>query len=763
MPSNHQYAKLLAFFSAALFLTISLWILDPEVEAQSDRTGYYQGDPVYDTARVFGANVGSGDLDNDGENEMALCDFQGNVILLDPDESGKFVPEVIWTEPGPPVKPKSLFDIRVDDIMLDRSGPEIIVGGDTNNLTVIYHEGGSWESDVIYRSPVQIWAITIGEFDSESEGEEIFLSSFEESADDRVLRYLKRGSGGDWIQEDIDMPYTVKAAEVIDMDPGIAGNEVWVTTSYQQIDTGDTLSLLLKVYHNGTNWTTEEIGNNSKRLIANLKGGDIWSGHSGNELFTVDFSGRCIMYWYDNGSVESREIFRATDARGSFALLEGMGVGDFNPLNDREEILVTGYYNDVHQIIDLDGEVEVDLIWSRELLDPIQEISGINVGNVKEDIPGNEVLVASRNGWVEVVGFEQDGINFQLEVNEIEMVEGSEKTITATIRPMGMMRGDVTISFSGDEDLNISIPSTITIEEHESYDFDITITAPEIDSPEKSYQLQIDAQSDGFLESGELDVDVFGVGKDQRLMVKPSTGSLLIEAETAFTSEVTFEGFGEHDSIDIIHDADPGLDVDLMTTLEVGESATLTVTAMEGAQTGEKSIQLSAVAGDIILDTATVSVFVYSLDTQLLVELDSREENEYSVDVDYLCPVNLENITMVVAVGNYMIETREVDLTTGKGFKLDFMIDQDIQGNVAVAFMDQNGEEIASYDLHEVQYVEIEEYGEDEEEFTSSLLFIALLIAIIIAVSVIVILLSYMLKPKKEREFTEPESRNYDE
>ena len=690
--------------------------------------------------------MGVGDVDHDGEGEVSICDFQGNVLLLDRSGDG-FKSSTIWSEPGPPTMSKTLHEIRVGDILLDKEGPEIIVGGNSRNLTVLYYEGGQWFSEVIYESPVQIWSMGIGDFDTESPGEEIFLASWEESKDDRVLRYLKRSGGNQWVEEDIQMPHTVKAVEIVDADPSVPGKEAWVTTSAQTQDPvsgGEyTLSLLLEVYKEGGEWTYEQVDSNIGKLIANVEGGDIWTGHPGNELITVDFNGNCTIYWEEGGNFLKEVVFKATDDLGNYALLEGLVVGDFNPLKEGDEALVTGYYNDVTQIIDMDGTITADLAWEKDLIDPNLEISGINVGDVLPDVPGNEFIVGSRQGWVEVVNFERDGFDLEVQDTVVQMFEDTTRDVEASIIPRGYLRGLANISFEGDVDLWVAAPSNKQVDDHDPVDFKFSITANSIDTARETYTFSLVVEMEGMEKSVDIQVTILGQNIESSLDLLPSTGVVYKEIGQSFKSKATLRYWGEMEAVDVEVEHPSYLMVTYDDPIPSGGSSIIRISPLDNAVLGSTKVTVHTFYQGEEVASGEISLLIYSLQEWFTAELRDEGENHYAADLRFTGPASVSNLTVVLKIdGNTMLSVEEGFLV-GEVNSYNITTSDENRGMVTVELRNPADQVIATFELGEV------EYQKDEGNRTLTYIFMVLVIILVI----VILLVAIFYKPKdKEKD-----------
>ena len=88
------------YFSALILLSVLFAgaILPEEAsgDTRADSGGYYGSERIYNSTRSLSGGMGAGDLDGDGEIEVAFCDFSGNVVMLEPRVEGGFRAMPIW-------------------------------------------------------------------------------------------------------------------------------------------------------------------------------------------------------------------------------------------------------------------------------------------------------------------------------------------------------------------------------------------------------------------------------------------------------------------------------------------------------------------------------------------------------------------------------------------------------------------------------------------------------------------------------------------
>lgn len=621
---------------------------------RGEETGFFSSVQIFRSARSLSGGIGIGDVDDDGRNEVVICDFEGNVVMLKETAPGEFQSTKIWEDPRKGASVQGLLDLYVGNVLLDRPGVEILVGGYSRNLTVIYHTGSGFESRVIYVSPYQIFNIAVGEFDPASPGEEIFLASFEmgvtDASADRMLRMLRRVDG-EFVSREFELPDTPKAVEVADIDPSVPGTEVWVTTSGRREIDGGPESGLYQVTLDGN---VVERYKDPERLIANVKAGDLWSGNPGNELITVDFGGWCKVMWIKDGELEVQEIFRATSKTGDTALLEGLIVGDFNPRLPGVEALTTGYYNDVTQITEVGGEMVDDLIWATDVEDPFLELAGLAIGDFSEIRPGSEIALASRQGWVQLIYFELDGIDLDADEEVVEMPDGSSKEFYVTVVPRGYIRGSVSFSVEGGEGLEFTFPPNVMITSHDPFQVPVEVEADFGDGQARSVPFRLLAASGAY--SAEMDMMV-----DLKLPGSISLGSsyIVMYPELGITREVevTLTGL---DEVQIGVETPEGLTALSSEVLKRGVPDKLILVAEKDAPPGTYPVTVSGAVSGEVLAQSVLLVKVTGLSEDVSVKIEMVSQDRYRVTSDYKGGRLDVPVDVAVFVGKNMQDTRSV-------------------------------------------------------------------------------------------------------
>ena len=231
MSFLHRFSALGITMVFVLFALAGVIFVPAEAEVVFTRGevgGVFVGEEIYRSSRSLSGGMAAGDPDRDGDIEVAFCDFEGNVILLEPREGGGFDPVFIWQVEGPQGSNKTLFDLVIADVDPDREGQEIITAGDAGSplkeIYMLWFNGTGWEVEVIHSGLQRTFDLDIGDIDP-APGDEILFGSFQHE-EDFALHYLYR-DGGIWKERSIPTIEAVKAITYEDADPTVPGKEIW--------------------------------------------------------------------------------------------------------------------------------------------------------------------------------------------------------------------------------------------------------------------------------------------------------------------------------------------------------------------------------------------------------------------------------------------------------------------------------------------------------------------------------------------------------
>ncbi|MEA3559428.1 MAG: hypothetical protein U9R75_09275, partial [Candidatus Thermoplasmatota archaeon] len=661
--------------------------------------------------------MGSGDVDRDGDIEIVFCDFEGNVILLEPDGKGDFDSLVIWQVEGPPGSNKTLFDLMVHDVDPDLPGVEIITAGDagsdgTKDVYMISYDGTEWRSEVLFSSQFRIFDLEIGDIDP-APGEEIILSSFKHE-EDLAIHYLFR-SGASWLESTIPTTEAPKAVTVADADPNIPGPEVWACIAGWN-DQGGVESHLIECYRDGSEWVEKIIYTNPNELIANVKIGDLWSVHPGNEVIIAELSGWCRYLYSSGSSFQIEDIFQAETTAGSSSGLEGLAIGEFNPMNHGEEAMVTGYYNQVTQIIEVDGELVSDLAWVKEVDNARLEISGVDVGEVTDQNEGNEILIASLQGWIEVLSYEYDGISLEAPVTEIEIDVGDTTNVFLEIVPRGLHSGSVVVSAEPVSGISLNIPSSLELQQQSILEVPVIVEVLSSFGDPRTVTLTFNAVSGPYSSSMDIDIDVkLPGGGDVQLMIEPPVGTIYQEGGATHISRFSVLDAEGYDYLEITSSTVEGIQIYANTPISPGQEQEITISVEGTPELGSHSISITASYGGLTVAQGGLIIEVVSMAESFATSVRevTGSENMYLAEIEFEGPREVNLVRVDLFVGDEKIYSEARDFSPGQNFSYLFSLDKDTEGKVMIMLSTLSDTVVRSDICAEVTYVPEESTDDD--------------------------------------------------
>ncbi|MBN1389409.1 MAG: hypothetical protein JXA22_02085 [Candidatus Thermoplasmatota archaeon] len=696
--------------------------------------GVYEGEEIYRSSRALSGGMASGDPDQDGDTEIAFCDFDGNVILLEPRGDGGFDPIFIWQVEGPQGSNKTLFDLLIADVDPEKEGQEIITAGDAGiplkEIYMIHYNGTAWVTEVIHRCQFRIFDLELGDIDP-APGMEILFGSFQHE-EDLALHYLYR-DGDLWKERSIPTTEAVKAITVADADPTVPGEEIWACIAgWNQF--GGVESHLVEIYRSGASWVENIIYTHDTELISNVRIGELWSEHDVNEIIITELSGWCrLMYWKE-GEFVMEDIFQADTISGQNSGLEGLSIGDFNPLHPGDEAVVTGYYNKVTQVIEVDGEIVADLAWMKDVEDPRLEIAGVEVTDVSEETPGNEVLIASLQGWIELLWFQDDGIGVGSDSTIIEVEDGGDKEMILEISPEGRFTGPVTVTASVPSGLTLTFDKDLELRFQESESLSVLIEAEEQGS-ERTSNVKFTVSGGGH--STEFDLTVRVVNFDiVQLVVTPQVGRIYQEGVNTCSASISLLGGQEYDYLDLaVATLVDGLAVNVDTPISPDEDNEITVSVVGKPSLGSNTITITGSYNGIIAAMGSFKVNVVALSAQLDASMRpvTGDINRYILNLNFTGWDPVQMVEIEMSIGERSLYKLTRDLQTGDSVVVPFSLEKGDDGDVVVTVRSISGDMIFQDDLGVVEYKEKDGGGLNIIE-----------IAIIVVIVLIGLVLVYM-------------------
>ncbi len=730
----------------ALMFCSALYVQGAE-DPGEDQGRYFGSERIYNSTRSLSGGMGAGDLDGDGDIEVVFCDFSGNVVMLSPQSDGSFNALPIWEEEGPQGTDRGLFDLVVADVLEDFPGPEILVGGYSGNLYAIHREGGLWTHTVLYTTPmyddvkrIRIFDIEVADVDP-APGPEILIGSMinDQLEPDRYLRYVYR-SGSDWDSVEIEVPDAVKVIDVGDADPTLDGDEIYITTSGWN-EVGGTDSSLVQLHRNGTSWDQRTLFRNPENLIANVRVGEFWSGHEGKELITAGLSGWCRVFWENGGTFQRKDVFQAKTSAGESSAIEGLAIGDFNPRHDGDEAMVTGYYNVVTQVYEVEGEVVGETAWKTDAENIRLEFAGVEVVDVSDKFSGNEVLVANLAGWIEMLYYQDDGLSLILPDGTLEVDVDSVEQFNIEIIPEGSVSGDLVVDITGGDMVDVIYDRDHSLVQGERLNVPVVIDP--ISGEERTFRLNVTVSVGDISRSGEVTVRIVPAGGGFSILVQPSTVILYDKGGNTMTSTVSLVGAEAYDQIELSVNEVNGLSIMVDSPIRPGDTKNLIIQANPGF-IGSRTLTLTGSYNGVPIAQASIMVEVRSLSQELDFQLKKDSNDRYFVRIFLNGSAPVKGMTIAIQIGDEVIYRTTLDMEPNSQVDLPpLALEKGDKGQVSV-----KATNVADADI-EIMNLGPVEIPDDEKDKSSGWELLLGVVIIVIAIVVVIVLFLFV-KPKQD-------------
>ena len=459
-----------------------------------------------------------GNFDNDSYSELVTvgATSEGIVSLIDyNNKNNSFDPIILWWDPE-----GSLVDVAVGELDSSHNGPEIVVGGYSGRLNLLYYFNKTYTKNItIWNSSMNessstlnhIYGLDIGDLDNRYAGNEIAL------ADAATMNvYILFRNGSVWEENIIpinDVPRNLVVGEFDAEHPGLELLVMCINGTVYEIAYSSEQST----------WVTVEIFKDSKTPF-NAIFGDFNETHTGNEIIITGLSKNTTLLW-GAGDTWYKQIIWTSEGQ-----LEGICLGDFDHNHDGEELCLTGYLNTA--ILLYQNETG----WYNELIytdpDTFQtELNGALVVDFYPHNPGSELIIIGFLGKIRMLTFLPP--DFEL------TAPSTSKTVTASEFTTFQVILDVLSGYSSKVRLDITgLPPGTTFEfsdpvldstVQDKNNSILTIYTSATTLPE-TYNLTIIGKS---LDAGKerylnvtLEVDPLPKEPDFRIKISPPSGEL---------------------------------------------------------------------------------------------------------------------------------------------------------------------------------------------------------------------------------------------
>jgi hypothetical protein len=403
-------------------------------------------DSTYNATDIFSVHGGSlaggmvsVNLDEDTLQEILVVggSHEGETNLIDYNtENDTFDSTILWWDEN-----GGLIDIAVGEIDPTHDGLEILVGGYSGNLTVLYYTGvdSAINKTIWNTSPVKedskdlqdIFSIAIGDFDPRTTGNEIAVADAT-----TYFLYLLSNNDNKWVETKVPLGDQPRSLEVNEFDSSNSGKEILAMCVNGSV---------FKVSFDTTteDWSVVEIFKDDNTPF-NAIFSDFNSTNSGNEIIITGLSWNTTLVWGSGETWYNKTIWHAPGA------LEGIAYGDFDQLNDGKEICLTGYLNTAVMLYPTDAGTK----WANELIfkdqDALQtELNGVVVTDFYDKNPGNELIIIGFNGKVRMLVFQSPDFELSVSSATKTVQAGNFESFRFQLEIISGYDADIKLSFFG--------------------------------------------------------------------------------------------------------------------------------------------------------------------------------------------------------------------------------------------------------------------------------------------------------------------------
>ena len=403
------------------------------------RSGFFQGKrstyKVTQIHHVHGSSLAGGvvhgNFDADSTQELIFVggSGEGRTTLLDYNETTReFEPQVLWWDPN-----GGLIDIQLGELNNTNPGDEILVGGFSGNLTMLFFNStGFAQNQTIWNTTNQnnIFGMAIGDLNN-LVGNEIAVVD----ATTEIL-YILTSVGENWVETKVPLDDKPRMVYIGDIDSSHSGNEVLVLCV-------DGTVYCATHEHATNNWSVVEMfKDDNSPLSAAIVDVDLNNNHSGNEVVIASLSWNTTVLWGSGTTWENRTIW------GAGGGLEGIGYGDFDHLHDGSELCIAGYSNTAEMIYPTEDG------WYNETIffdpDPLQtELNGALVTDFYPDNPGSELLLIGFKGPVWMLIFEPPDFKLNISYSLKQVQAGELETFQISLTTTSGYNQSINLSIDG--------------------------------------------------------------------------------------------------------------------------------------------------------------------------------------------------------------------------------------------------------------------------------------------------------------------------
>jgi hypothetical protein len=305
--------------------------------------------------------------------------------------------------------------VEIGDIDPQRDGEEVVVVGWSGRITMIYWENNEWQTQELNRRMDYLYDVAVGEVIPSVQGNEVLVVG----DDGEVSIFTNNNSAGKtWLEtvifQDTDYLHTIAIG---DCDPDFEGAEILVAGG------SDSITML---YFDNDNWISKTIWTEVK-TINSIAIGEFYSGHTGNEIVVVGTSNNAVMLTKNGTLWENNTIWEDTND------LYSVKIGDIDPTNSGNEIVTCGLSNRIVilQAPTVDNASNDTTNWDAVVLPAPAEdnvyILATALGDFDPSHDGNEIVTVGYLGKAVKTQYEELDFNLY-PVQPTQVVNAGQET-----------------------------------------------------------------------------------------------------------------------------------------------------------------------------------------------------------------------------------------------------------------------------------------------------------------------------------------------
>ncbi|MGA1820719.1 MAG: hypothetical protein ACMUHU_06910 [Thermoplasmatota archaeon] len=287
-----------------------------------------------ETAQVYSLDSGDVIPEEEGDELIAVDETYSVKLIKYNEEAKAWSTDVLWRDMD------WLYEVDIGELVGGPEQPEIVVVGEQKRATMLSRSGDIWISTTIATDIDIFEACWITDLYPERPGNEVLLGG------GRGILFSSYLDEGLWKQKEmIDLDSQITDLLVVDLDPNIAGEEVYASTIK-----GD----VWKVWMTEGNWTGTIIHSEGK-LIYGMETGTY---RDVTILSIGSWNNRVGIIWYQDG-FQFQEVYREE------YLVMGTAILDIDPAYEGAEILALSYLGRVTMVYqeELGAEIILPFQW----------------------------------------------------------------------------------------------------------------------------------------------------------------------------------------------------------------------------------------------------------------------------------------------------------------------------------------------------------------------------------------------------------------